>query len=194
MRTIADKIETIISQYPLIQYAFCATSELVFSEKVRHICETECERYGKSWSCPPGVGEVEECRKRCQDYDRVLLYTTQAEVTDSSIFSEALASRTSHEEITREMLKEFREAGISCFALSGDSCQICSKCAYPDSCQSSGYGDSLYRELWHISCRSDGKISDRFLHGYAYGYLVWTDFLPGKRSGVTYLYQKIHIF
>ena len=81
MRTIADKIETIISQYPLIQYAFCATSELVFSEKVRHICETECERYGKSWSCPPGVGEVEECRKRCQDYDRVLLYTTQAEVT-----------------------------------------------------------------------------------------------------------------
>ena len=135
MRTIADKIETIISQYPLIQYAFCATSELVFSEKVRHICETECERYGKSWSCPPGVGEVEECRKCCQDYDRVLLYTTQAEVTDSSIFSEALASRTSHEEITREMLKEFREAGISCFALSGDSCQICSKCAYPDSCR-----------------------------------------------------------
>ena len=60
MRTIADKIETIISQYPLIQYAFCATSELVFSEKVRHICETECERYGKSWSCPPGVGEAPE--------------------------------------------------------------------------------------------------------------------------------------
>lgn len=135
MRTISDKIETIISQYPLIQYAFCDTSELVFSEKVRHICETECERYGKSWSCPPGVGEVEECRKRCQDYDRVLLYTTQAEVTDSSIFSEALASRTSHEEITREMLKVFREAGISCFALSGDSCQICSKCAYPGSCR-----------------------------------------------------------
>ena len=96
----------------------------------------ECgERTGACVELNRERNKLEECRKRCQDYDRVLLYTTQAEVTDSSIFSEALASRTSHEEITREMLKEFREAGISCFALSGDSCQICSKCAYPDSCR-----------------------------------------------------------
>lgn len=135
MNAISEKIETVISQYPLIQYAFCDTSELVFSEKVRSICQMECERYGKSWSCPPGVGSVDICRDICLSYDHVLLYTTQAEVTDSSIFSEALASRASHEEITREMLAELKAAGISCFALSGDSCQICSQCAYPNPCR-----------------------------------------------------------
>ena len=135
METVNEKIEAIISQYPIIQYAFCATQELTFSDKVRSICQTECERYGKSWSCPPGVGSVEACRQKCLSYDHVLLYTTQAEVTDSSIFAEALASRTSHEEITREILKELKGAGISCFALSGDSCQICEQCAYPDACR-----------------------------------------------------------
>ena len=68
-------------------------------------------------------------------YDHVFLYTTQAEVSDSSIFAETLASRTSHEEITRDILKELQDAGISCFALSGDSCQICEQCAYPEACR-----------------------------------------------------------
>ena len=56
-------------------------------------------------------------------------------MTDSSIFAEALASRTSHEEITREILKDLKDAEISCFALSGDSCQICEQCAYPAACR-----------------------------------------------------------
>ena len=44
METVNEKIETIISQYPIIQYAFCSTQELTFSDKVRSICQTECER------------------------------------------------------------------------------------------------------------------------------------------------------
>lgn len=135
MESTSNKIEAIISQYPIIQYAFCSTEELEFSDKVRSICQNECERFGKSWSCPPGVGSVSECEKRCLAYPQVLLYTTQAEVSDSSIFSEALASRASHEEITRSILQDMKQAGISCFALSGDSCQICDSCAYPEPCR-----------------------------------------------------------
>lgn len=135
METLQEKIENIICQYPIIQYAFCNTQDLTFSEKVRTICRTECERYGKSWSCPPGVGRVEECKKKCLSYEKVLLYTTQAEVGDSSVFAEALASRSSHEAITRDLMKELQDIGISCFALSGDSCQICDTCAYPDPCR-----------------------------------------------------------
>ncbi len=135
MEYSSDKIETIISQYPVIQYAFCSTAELEFSEKVRSICQNECERFGKSWSCPPGVGSVASCREKCLSYKHVLLYTTQAEVNDSSIFSEALASRASHEEITREILRDMKQEEITCFALSGDSCQICPECAYPKECR-----------------------------------------------------------
>ena len=95
MEKVNEKIEAIISQYPIIQYVFCSTQEITFSDKVRTICQTECERYGKSWSCPPGVGSVEECRQKCMTYDHVFLYTTQAEVSDSSIFAETLALQVS---------------------------------------------------------------------------------------------------
>ena len=44
-----ERIEEIAAQYPLCQYNFLDTKELVFSEQVRYICETECPRYGKSW-------------------------------------------------------------------------------------------------------------------------------------------------
>lgn len=130
-----EELEGLISEYPLIQYEICESSELVFSEKVRAICRQECERYGKSWSCPPGVGEVETCRQKCISYPKVLIFTTWAEVTDSAVFEEALASRRQHEKITREMLETFRQHGIDCFALSGDSCQICDTCAYPKPCR-----------------------------------------------------------
>lgn len=135
MESVKNKIESIISDFPIIQYAFCNTNELTFSEKVRSICKTECERYGKSWSCPPGVGTVKECRQKCLSFDHVLLYTTQAEVSDSAVFSEALSSRSFHEEITRNIIQELKKEGISCFALSGDSCQICETCAYPQPCR-----------------------------------------------------------
>ena len=38
--------------------------ELLFSERVRYICRTECAMYGRSWACPPAVGTVEACRER----------------------------------------------------------------------------------------------------------------------------------
>ena len=58
-------LESRLAELPLYQYAFVRTSELVFSERVRYICRTECPMYGKSWACPPAVGEVEACTARC---------------------------------------------------------------------------------------------------------------------------------
>lgn len=67
-------VDDFISQYPVCQYMVLDAAEIPFSEKVRHICRTECGRYGKSWSCPPGVGEVEECRQKCLQYEKALVF------------------------------------------------------------------------------------------------------------------------
>ncbi|EET61602.1 hypothetical protein BRYFOR_06285 [Marvinbryantia formatexigens DSM 14469] len=132
-------IDDIICQYPVCQYAVLDVTEIPFSEKVRHICRTECGRYGKSWSCPPGVGEVEECHKRCLQYEKTLVFTTLAEVSDASILSETLATRAGHEEVTRALVRELKERGADCLPLSSESCQICEKCAYPQPCRHPGY-------------------------------------------------------
>jgi predicted metal-binding protein len=58
-------LEEQLLELPLVQYAWMDIGDIEFSENVRHICRTECPRYGTSWSCPPAVGTVEECRERC---------------------------------------------------------------------------------------------------------------------------------
>lgn len=128
-------IEEFIAKYPVCQYDVLTPSQIPFSEKVRYICRTECERYGKSWSCPPGVGEVEECRRKCFAYPQALVFTTLAEVTDTAVLSETLATRAQHEEVTRAICKELTARGAKCLALSSESCQICEKCAYPQPCR-----------------------------------------------------------
>lgn len=134
-QTAKIDIDEFIAAYPVAQYAVLPSAEVPFSEKVRHICRTECPRYGKSWSCPPAVGEVADCRARCLAYPHALVFTTLAEVTDTAILSETLATRPEHEKITRALCGELIRRGAVCLSLSSESCQICSSCAYPRPCR-----------------------------------------------------------
>ncbi|MDO4261598.1 MAG: DUF2284 domain-containing protein [Eubacteriales bacterium] len=127
-----QKIEEQIAAYPVCEYAFVKVSDLVFLDRVRYICETECPQYAKSWSCPPAVGTVEECRQRCGRYTGGFLFTTVAEVNDIADMKETLATRMEHEEITRRIREIFLAQCDEVQALSTESCAICGSCSYPD--------------------------------------------------------------
>ena len=131
MDALREKIETKLSAYPVCEYAFVKPKELPFRDEVRYICRTECPRYGTSWSCPPAVGTVEECRKRCLGYEDVLMFTTIAEGVDTEDMSAMLATRREHEEITRQLRDEMKAFCGEMQVLSTESCAICSICAYP---------------------------------------------------------------
>ena len=96
-----EKIEEGLTQFPICEYAFINIADITFLDQVRYICKTECPQYGKSWSCPPAVGTVEECKKRCSQYTGGLIFTTIAEVNDIANMEETLATRMEHEKITR---------------------------------------------------------------------------------------------
>ena len=117
---------------PIVQYEFFETSDLLFSDRVRHICRTECPQYGKSWACPPGVGTLEACRERCLRYPRALLITTMNEVADIADLEETLTTRAPHEEVTRQVNALLQAQGAETYPLSTESCAVCQKCAYPD--------------------------------------------------------------
>lgn len=125
-----EQIESKILELPLMQYEWISPEELTFKEEVRQICKQECPMYGKSWSCPPAVGTVEECRLRCLNYSGAFLFTTIAEVTDIANMEETLQTRFDHEEITRSLGKIFQEEGAEVKLLSSESCAICESCAY----------------------------------------------------------------
>lgn len=127
-----EQLEAQIAEYPVCEYAFIKTEDIRFLESVRYICETECPQYGHSWSCPPAVGTVEECEKRCSGYTGGFLFTTIAEVDDIADMESTLATRMEHEEITRNIRDLFKSQCTELLVLSTESCAICEKCAYPD--------------------------------------------------------------
>ena len=144
-------IEEYITQFPIYQYAFIKTEDIEFNDKVRAICKKECPRYGKSWSCPPAVGTVEQCKSVCRDYTHALLFSSVAEVPDYSDMAALLKTKREHEEITAEIEAYLKKEAWLCYTLSTDSCSICEKCTYPKkSC--------MHPELMHPCIESHGIL------------------------------------
>lgn len=127
-----ELLERRLAELPLAQYEFFQTSELIFSERIRIVCEMECPRYGKSWACPPGVGTVEECRKKCLSYPNGLLISTLTEVSDIANMEEALATRAPHEALTHTVADLLKNQDLEVYGLSTESCAVCEHCTYPD--------------------------------------------------------------
>ena len=121
-----------LQDLPLYVYDFIEPSALEFTGRVRWICENECPMHGKSWACPPGVGTVEECEKRCGSYNGCLMISTITEVSDITNIEETLATRAEHERITNQVGKMLRDAGIEPYILSTEACALCERCAYLD--------------------------------------------------------------
>jgi len=126
-----ELLEAQLMELPLYQYAFIRTENLLFSDRIRWICEHECPMYGKTWACPPAVGSVEECEARCRKFEDALLIATITEVSDIANIGETLATRAPHEDITRQVAEMVRGQAEEIMVLSTEACAICEDCAYP---------------------------------------------------------------
>ena len=123
------KIEEQLSQLPLYIYSWIDPKALEFSGRIRWICEHECPMYGKSWACPPGVGTVEGCKKKCTGFSRCLMISTITEVSDIANIDETLATRPEHEQVTNQVGDILRAEGLAPYILSTEACTLCQRCA-----------------------------------------------------------------
>ena len=125
-------LEEKLSALPLYIYGFIDPNQLEFSDRIRYICEHDCPMYGSSWACPPAVGSVEECKKKCLSYKNCLLISTITEVENIDNIHETLQTRHPHEKLTNQVRDLMREMGVNPFILSTESCAVCERCAYAD--------------------------------------------------------------
>lgn len=125
-----DEFEEFIAQYPIFEYRLLDTAGLQTEERVRVICQQECERYGSTWACPPAVGTLEECSCKIHSYPRAVFFSSAAEVSDVLNMEEMLATRAAHETLTTEVADFLKKRGMETYTLSTESCDICEKCAY----------------------------------------------------------------
>ena len=84
-------IEQELAELPLYIYAWVDPQSLEFSDRVRHICQTECAMYGKSWACPPGVGSVETCQEKCMRHKNCLMIATAERISFKETCSKVFA-------------------------------------------------------------------------------------------------------
>ena len=125
-------LEEQLQELPLYVYAYVDPKSIEFSDRIRYICQTECPMYGKTWACPPGVGEVASCKAKCLGYENCLLIGTIVETSDSANIDETLATRPAHEKVTNQVRDLMKEQGVQPYILSTEACAICDRCAYLD--------------------------------------------------------------
>lgn len=127
-----EKLEAQLAELPLYIYIFIDPKKLTFSERIRYICKTECPMYGKTWACPPGVGEVSACQEKCLGYKHCLMVGTITETDDIANIEKTLLTRPEHEALTNQIRQLFRQQGVEPYILSTEACAVCDRCAYLD--------------------------------------------------------------
>ena len=127
-----ELLEGQLAELPLYGYFYIDPNSLEFSDRIRWICEHECPMCDRTWACPPAVGPVENCRKKCLSYENCLMIATIVEVADIANINETLATRPEHEAITNEVRDLMRQQGVDPYVLSTEACVECDRCAWLD--------------------------------------------------------------
>jgi predicted metal-binding protein len=114
--------------------AVVSTAELVFSPELRAACESGiCGNYGRTWTCPPAAGTVEELKARILAYKNALVFTTKHDLEDSFDVEGMQRGKELHNRLSMEVRERFGETNP---VYGAGGCVNCVKCSYPGPCKS----------------------------------------------------------
>lgn len=146
------------------EWGILPTERIPFSEEVRRYCQNGgCGHYGRSWACPPAVGEEEVCRARCLSYDRILVFNAVYPLEDSFDFEGMKRGMLAFKEVCDRVYERAREKLPDFLLLSNEGCFRCPECTFPDR-----------------PCRIPDKLFPSIE-----GYGIWVSELAA-RAGLTY--------
>jgi predicted metal-binding protein len=97
----------------------------------RTLCESNaCGLYGKCWTCPPDIGQIDVLMAQLRTYSHVLVYQTVGQLEDSYDFEGMMQAGQNHNRIAKSLRTVFEKAGISNpLHLGAGGCRVCPLCA-----------------------------------------------------------------
>ena len=108
-------------------------SALVPLPQVREMCAAgRCQVYGRSWSCPPACGTLEQCAARMSKYHRGVLVQTTGEMEDDFDLEAIARIQGRHKKAFLDLTRQVRLIRAKCLPLTAGCCTLCRKCTYPD--------------------------------------------------------------
>ncbi len=106
--------------------ALVAVDQIKLDARFREMCASNaCGMYGKCWTCPPDVGEIEDVMAKLRSYRCALVYQTISPLEDSFDFEGMQEAGRRH----NELVQAIRNAIPQGLHLGAGGCKICSPCA-----------------------------------------------------------------
>jgi len=108
-------------------------SLIVCSDKIRALCSAEsCGSFGTSWICPPGCGELADCRKEVAARSRAVLVQSIYENVDTSSADALRNMSGEHNRRAGRLFEIMRKEEPDAYLLTTGGCGLCESCTYPD--------------------------------------------------------------
>ena len=127
------KIESYLERPDVWEYKVIGTSVIPFSPAVVEACaRNACGMYGKRWTCPPGVGTLEELEAKVKAFPHAAVLTCKYEIEDSFDFEGMMEGQRDAKRVFAEVAEEMRAAGEAFLMLGNEGCGLCESCTYPD--------------------------------------------------------------
>lgn len=130
---IITQLKKIAIESGLYECGDMEVSKIKFYPELRKACEVNtCRKYDTKWTCPPGVGTLEECKARVLKFNTMILFSEKFELEDEFDI-EGMAQGvikfkktvSAFEENIQGIIKEH-------MLLTNEGCNRCETCTYPD--------------------------------------------------------------
>ena len=129
-----DKVKNLALEKGFTSCAQLNISTLDFMQEVRDMCNpTQCNSYGKSWSCPPACPTLEEMRERIKSYSNGILVQTVGDIEDSYDWEGIMEAGALHKKNFMALWESLEDDYTSVLAMGAGACMLCETCTYPDS-------------------------------------------------------------
>ncbi len=113
-------------------YVPLKTEALILREDVREMCRADrCAGYGRSWSCPPACGTLDELRARIAPFHEGILVETIGQMEDEFDYESIEEASARHKERFFTLTERLRASGGALLALGAGRCKLCDSCTYP---------------------------------------------------------------
>ncbi len=108
------------------------TEALCFREEVREMCRADrCQSYGKTWSCPPACGTLDELRERVAPFSCGILVETVGVMEDEFDYESVMEAAALHKERFLALSDALRKQYSAIFPMGAGRCTLCASCTYP---------------------------------------------------------------
>ena len=106
---------------------------LIFRQEVRDMCSADqCRNYGRSWSCPPAVGTLEQSAEKARRYNRGIIVQTTGLMRRDIDYHMIFKVNDQHVKNFASYTRQVRTLFPNCLPMGAGACSLCRQCTYPD--------------------------------------------------------------